>query len=89
MGAKEFDYYMFIDYSENFLGYMILEKARKKEFLPKISKYSNFEKLVRIIDGNNTKVVKENELKNGSIEYKTSLVLDSLLNIERLKHENY
>ena len=48
--------------------------------------YLNFEKLVNIIDGKNIKIVKESELKKGSPEYKMSLVLDTLLNIERLKH---
>lgn len=154
MGAKQFDYYIFIDYSENFLGYFIIEKEKIGEFLPKISKfahyrelkhkpaylhsikkvinknkvlsyplkvkikkttgtleiysdileflknhdnclifisvdnqqYSNFEKLISIIDGTNTKVVRESELKRDTFEYRISLVLDTLLNIERLKH---
>ena len=155
MGAKQFDYYVFIDYSENFLGYLILEKNKIKDFIPKISKfshykelkhkhaylhsikkiieknkilsyplktkirkttdtpeiysdileflkkndnclifisvdnkqYSNFERLVKIIDGTNTKIVRESELKRDTFEYKISLVIDTLLNIERLKHE--
>lgn len=153
MGAKQFDYYLFIDYSENFLGYFIIENRKIKEFLPKISKfahykevknksayihsikkiidkhkilsyslktkirkttetpeiysdileflkehdnclifisvdnkqYSNFERLVKIIDGANTKVVRESELKKDTFEHKISLVLDTLLNIERIK----
>ena len=153
MGAKQFDYYVFIDYSENFLGYLIIENSKIKEFLPKISKfahykevkhksayihsikkildknkvlsyplktkirktadtpeiysdileflkkhdnclvfisvdnkqYSNFERLVKIIDGTNTKVVRESELKKDSFEHKISLILDTLLNMERLK----
>jgi hypothetical protein len=156
MGAKQFDYYMFIDYSENFIGYMVVDKNVISEFLLKITKfahynnikhkpayihsikktiekneilsfllkskirkttatpeiysdileflknhenclifisidnkqYSNFEKLVKIIDGANTKVVRENELKKDSQEYRMSLVLDTMLNIERLKHKN-
>ena len=152
---KGFGYYIFIDYSENFLGYIIIEKEKIKEFLPKISKFahykeikhkpaylhsikkvieknkilsypiktkirkttdtpeiysdileflknhdnflifisvdnkqhSNFERLVKIVDGKNIKVVKESELKKGSKEYRMSLILDTLLNIERLKHE--
>src|SRR3989344_9409837 len=155
MGAKQFDYYVFIDYSENFLGYLIIEKDKIKDFIPKISKfshykelkhkhaylhsikkiieknkilsyllkikirrttdtpeiysdileflkkhnnclvfisvdnkqYSNFERLVKIIDGTNTKIVRESELKKDTFEYKISLVIDTLLNIERLKHE--
>ncbi len=153
MGSKEFDYYIFIDYSENLIGYMTLEKCKVFEFVTKISKfahykelkhkssylhsikkvieknkvltyplktkirktidtpeiysdilgflknhhnclifisvdnkqYSNFERLINIIDGQDVKVVKENELKKDSNEYKMSLVLDTLLNIERLK----
>jgi len=155
MGAKQFDYYIFIDYSENYLGYLIIERERIRDFLPKISKfahykelkhkpaylhsirkvieknkiqsyllknkirkvpdtpeiysdileflkehnnclifisvdnkqYSNFERLVKIIDGTNIKVVKESELKKDTFEYRISLVLDTLLNIERLKHK--
>lgn len=60
---KEFDYYIYID-------------------------YSNFERLVKIIDGTNTKIVKESELKKGTPEYQISLVLDNWLNIERLRYEN-
>jgi len=156
MGARQFDYYIFVDYSENLLGYMIIENSRIPEFILKISKfahykdlkhksaylhsikkvieknntlayvlkhkirtaidtpeiysdllgflkehdnclifisidnkqYSNFEKIVKIIDGANTKVVKESELKKNSQEYRMSLVLDTLLNIERLKDKN-
>jgi len=150
---KEFDYYIFIDYSENLLGYMIVENSKLKDLLPKLSRfrhyreardrkiylknikktitrekindylfklkikkvidspeiyadiavflkkyhncivfisvddkqYSNFERFVEVIDGKDTKVVKESELKKGSFEYKLSLILDSLLNIKRLK----
>ena len=157
MGAKEFDYYIFIDYSENYLGYLIIEKERIKEFLPKISKFAhyrelkhkkaylnsirkivdknnvcshfcklkirkteatpeiysdileflkehnnclifisvdnkqfvNFKKLVNIVDGKNTKVIKEGQLKKHTPEYKISLVLDTLLNLTRLKKEEY
>lgn len=155
MGAKYFDYYIFVDYSENLLGYMIIETNRIAELLSKISKfahykelkhksayihsikkvieknkvlsytlknkirkvtetpemysdileflkkhskqlifisidnkqYSNFERLVEVIDWKNIKIVKESDLKKNTPEYKISLVLDTLLNIERLKHE--
>ncbi len=156
MGQKQFDYYIFIDYSENFLGYMIIEISKINDFLKNITKFShyrelkyksayihsikrviernqvlsyilkkkikkvtetpeiysdilgflkehnnclifisvdnrqyvNFEKLVKIIDGANTKIVKESELKKDSPEYRMSLVLDTLLNIERLNYLN-
>ena len=29
MGAREFDYYIFIDYSENLIGYIIVNKNNK------------------------------------------------------------
>jgi len=155
MGAKQFDYYVFIDYSESFLGYLIIEQSKIREIIPKISKfahykelkhkstyihsikrviennkvlqyllkvkikrttdtpeiysdileflkehdnclvfisvdnkqYSNFERLVNIIDGTHTKVVRENELRKDTFEYRISLVLDTILNIERLRHK--
>lgn len=157
MGSKEFDYYIFIDYSENYLGYLIIEKERIKEFLPKISKFShyrklkhkkaylnsirkivdknnicshfcrlkirkteatpeiysdildflkkhdnclvficvddkqfrNFNKIVHIIDGKNIKVIKESKLKKHTPEYKINLVLDTLLNLTRMKNDKF
>jgi hypothetical protein len=153
---KEFDYYIFIDYSENLIGYLILDNPKMKEISPKISKFShyrrlkhksayihsikkviekselikcflkwkirtlqntpeiytdlteflkssnnccifisiddkqyqNFERFIELIDGEDNKIVKESELKKGSLVYQVSLVLDTLLNIERLKKEN-
>ncbi|MEK6841721.1 MAG: hypothetical protein AABX91_01040 [Nanoarchaeota archaeon] len=153
---KEFDYYIFIDYSENLIGYSIIEKEKIKELLPKISKfthykelkykpayvhsikkimdksaildfftkykikemrqnmeiyldvlaflkqhnnciifisvdnheYSNFKKFVKIIDGEKTVVKQESQLLKGTPEYQASLVLDTLLNLERLRRKN-
>lgn len=152
MGAKQFDYYIFIDYSDALIGYLIIEKSKINDLLPKISRfrhyretgdkglylrnvkktfkrenllsyflkrkiketrqnmgifldigefikshpncmifasidnrqYSNFEHFVKIVDGSNIKVVRESELREGTIEYQISLVLDNWLNIERL-----
>jgi hypothetical protein len=149
---KEFDYYIFVDYSENYLGYLIIDNNNLKSLFAKSNKfshykelryksayihsiksviekcnildffikhkikeirqnidiyleiikflkehenciifisvdnheYSNFEKFVKIIDGNKTIVKKESQLIKGTPEYKASLVLDTLLNIERL-----
>ena len=156
MGVREFDYYIFIDYSEDLIGYSIIEKEKLKCLLPKINKFahfkklknkysyihsikkiiesknimidilklkiremrqnleiysdvlnfiknhnrciifisvdnhefSNFKKLVSITDENKTKVVEESQLKEKSIEYRISLILDTILNIERLKRKN-
>lgn len=155
MGAKQFDYYIFIDYSENYLGYLIIENEKMIKITPHISKfahykdlkykssylkaikrvienndlfsfflkikikkttetpeiysdllefikehtnclifisvdnkqYLNFEKLIKIIDVKSTKVVKESDLKKDSSEYKLSLVLDTILNLTRIKND--
>jgi len=157
MGSKEFDYYVFIDYSVDYLGYIIIEKKDIRDFLPKISKFKhyrelknkkaylnsmkkmverneirkycyklkikkteatpeiysdvleflkehdnclvficvddkqfrNFNKLVNLVDGKNTKVIKESKLKKHSSEYKINLVLDTLLNLARLKNSKF
>ena len=153
---KEFDYYIFIDYSEDLVGYSIIEKAKLMELTPKIvrfrhyrkagnrkqyiknvkntfkhdniksyflklkikkmyknmeihldvleflkkhenciifisvdnAQYPSFRKMVNIIDGENIVVKQESELVKGTSEYQASLVLDNLLNIERLRYEN-
>lgn len=157
MGKKEFDYYIFIDYSVNYLGYLIIEKEKIRGFLPKISKFAhykelkkkkayldsirkivikkdicshfcklkikkteatseiyadildflknhdnylificvddkqfkNFNRIVNIIDGENVKVIKEGKLKKHTSEYKINLVLDTLLNLVRVKNDKY
>lgn len=157
MGAKEFDYYIFIDYSVDYLGYVIVKREDIKEFLSKISKFKhyrelknkkaylnsmkriverneirkyccrlkirkteatpeiysdvleflkghenclvfvcvddkqfkNFNKLVHLVDGKNTKVIKESKLKKHSFEYRINLVLDTLLNLARLKNGKF
>ena len=43
---KEFDYYIYVDYSENLSGYSIIEKSKLKELLPKISKLTHYRKVV-------------------------------------------
>ncbi|MDO8517565.1 MAG: hypothetical protein Q7S33_05565 [Nanoarchaeota archaeon] len=153
---KEFDYYIFIDYSVNLVGYTIIEKKKLFDLVPRISKfahykelknkssyihsikeiikkndilnfflkhkiremrqnmdlylevfdfikkhtnciifisiddheYPNFEKFVKIVDGNKTIVKPESKLIKNTPEYRASLVLDTLLNIERLKRQN-
>jgi len=42
MGSKEFDYYIFIDYSESLIGYLIIEKQKFNELLPKISRFRHY-----------------------------------------------
>lgn len=38
----KFDYYIFIDYSENLIGYSIIEKSNIDILLPKISKFKHY-----------------------------------------------
>ena len=150
---KEFNYYIFVDYSENLVGYCIIQNEKLKELIPKISRfkhyksagnrrlylknvkntikrekiedyflklkinevrknieiyldileflkkntsciifvsvynrqYNTFRKMVAIACGENVIIKRESELKVGTNEYQASLVLDNLLNIERLK----
>ena len=150
---KEFDYYIFSDFSENLIGYSIIERSKLKELLPKILRfrhykdaknrklylkninkaikrnnlqifflklkikgmhknmeiyldvleflkkhenciifisidnrqYSAFKKMVNIVDGKKVIVKQESELIKGTPEYQVSLVLDNILNIERLR----
>ena len=150
---REFDYYIFIDFSENLIGYSIIKKEKLKELLPKILRfkhykstknrrlylkninktisknniksyflklkiknlrrnmeiyldvleflkkhenciifisvdnrqYPTFRKMVNIVDGKNIIVKQKSELVKGTPEYQTSLVLDNILNIERVK----
>lgn len=41
---KKFDYYIFIDYSENLIGYIIIEEDKIKELLPRITKIDHYKK---------------------------------------------
>jgi len=45
MHKDEFDYYVFMDYSENLIGYLIINKEKIKELLPKISKLKHYKGL--------------------------------------------
>ncbi len=152
----KFDYYIFIDYSENLIGYNIIIKDKIEDLLPKISRlkhykdsknkklyiknvsktfkregikshlikfkikdkrknmeiyldvleflknhenciifisvdnneYLNFRKMVNVLDGEKVKIVKESELDKNSVEYQLSLIIDNMLNIERLRKKN-
>jgi len=148
---KSYDYYIFLDYSEDLVGYNIIEQKKIGELLPKISRFEHYKgrrnrkiylkhisntikrekiksyferikieksrknvelfieilefikrnknciiflsvddyqfkklkKLLYLVDGKNTEIRKESQLKKGTPEYQISLVIDNLLNIER------
>ena len=151
--GKDYDYYIFLDYSENLVGYNIIKQKKINELLPKILRFEHYKnrrhrkiylkhinntikrekiksyfekikiekstknidlfieilefikkydnciiflsidnfqfkklkKLISLVDTKNTEIKKESELKKGTPEYQTSLVIDNLLNIERRK----
>lgn len=153
MHKEEFDYYIFVDYSENLIGYIVIDKKNITELIPKISKlkhykvlknkaqylnamknlfeknnllnylskyriselrqnveicseifdfcinlnqskifvsvddrqYKGFMKLASIIDGKRFKIIKEGQLKKGSLEYQMNLIIDTLLNLKRTR----
>jgi hypothetical protein len=146
-----FDYYIFLDYSLELLGYILIERKNIEEIISKIRKvkhykdvklkklylssirkvledrdlrklilkikiahmrhnlvvftevitfvknnpntaifvsiddhqYISFQRLVHLLDGNDVVIRKESELKKDSKEYRLSLIIDNLLNIER------
>lgn len=39
---KEFDYYIFVDYSEGLIGYSIIKDEKLKELSPKISRFRHY-----------------------------------------------
>jgi hypothetical protein len=152
---KDYDYYIFLDYSGNLIGYNIISQKRVVELLPKISRFTHYKgrrnrkiylkhinntikreriksyfekikieesrknvelfievlefikkhknciiflsvddyqfkklrRLLFLVDGENTDIKKESELKKGTPEYQMSLVIDNLLNIERRKQK--
>ncbi|MBR9701966.1 hypothetical protein GOV13_03515 [Candidatus Pacearchaeota archaeon] len=152
---RDYDYYIFLDYSEDLIGYNIIKQKKIIELLPKISRFEHYKgrknrkiylkhinntikreniksyfektkitesrknvelftevlefikkhknciiflsvddyqfkklrKLLFLIDGENTEIKKESELKKGTPEYQVSLVIDNLLNIERRKQK--
>jgi len=45
MKFKQFDYYIFIDFSENLIGYNIINYEKMIELLPKISRFSHYKTL--------------------------------------------
>jgi len=42
---KDYDYYLFLDYSENLIGYNIIEKNKIKGLLPNIIKLKHYKGL--------------------------------------------
>ena len=41
-GERNFDYYIYVDYSENLIGYIIIERNKIEELIPKISRFRHY-----------------------------------------------
>ncbi len=151
--SKQFDHYIFIDYSEDLIGYILVSKNKlidvlkrtsklkhyktlkfKKQYLQSMKKlfesneilkyldrhkitelrqnvelcseifdfckknvgkrifisvddrqYKGFMKILKSVDGEKVTIVKEGKLKTSSETYKLSLIIDTLLNLKRIK----
>lgn len=72
MGARQFDYYIFVDYSEDLIGYIIIEHKRIKEILPKISRFGHYREAEdkKIYLKNVKQTFKREELLNYFIKHK-------------------
>jgi len=93
---KEFDYYIFIDFSENLIGYNIIEHDKLNALLPKISKFAHYRKLKhkhsyiqsikKVIEKNNiTSYFIKSKIKE--IRQNMDIYLDALEFIK--KHNNW
>ncbi len=69
---KEFDYYIFIDYSDKLIGHMIIENKNLKHLLPKILKFKHYR------DAENRKLY----LRNIRKSIKRDKILSYLLNFK-------
>ena len=72
MHKDEFDYYIFMDYSENLIGYIIIPKERIKELLPKIKKFKHYKGLRNKINYLNAikKVFEREQILNILLKHK-------------------
>lgn len=77
LNKKEFDYYIFLDYSESLVGYSIIEKRNLSLILPKIIKFRHYKEERH----KKTYLLKiKREIKNTGLE--------SLLLKQKIKHIN-
>ena len=92
---KEFDYYIFIDFSENLIGYSIIENNKLKELLPKILRFRHYKdaknRKLYLKNANNT--IKRDNLQSSFLKLKIKgmhknmeIYLDVLEFLK--KHEN-
>ena len=68
----EFDYYIFIDYSENLIGYLIIDKSKLKELLPKITRFRHYREAdnKKLYLKNVKKTIKREDIKSSFLRLK-------------------
>jgi len=92
---KEFDYYIFVDFSENLIGYSIITKDKLNELIPKISRFKHYRDVdnKKLYLKNIKKTIKKDEIESSFIKLKIKdmnknmeIYLDILEFLK--KHEN-
>ena len=80
MKEKEIDYYIYIDYSENLIGYAIIKKDKVNALLPKISKLKHYKKLKYKREYLNSmkKLFIRNEIDSYLLKFKIRKMRDNL-----------
>jgi len=75
-----FDYYIFIDYSESLIGYLVIEYPKIKDLLPKISRLRHYrESKKRKLYLKNVKLsFKNNNIKKYFLKFKIKSKIDSI-----------
>lgn len=66
-----------IDFVKNHNGCLIFMSVDNNQFIA-------FTKLIELVSVHNIKIIKESDLKKDSIEHKLSLIIDTMLNLERM-----
>ncbi|GAG34902.1 unnamed protein product, partial [marine sediment metagenome] len=75
-----FDYYIFIDYSESLIGYLVIEYPKIKDLLPKISRLRHYResKKRKLYLKNVKQSFKNNNIKNYFLKFKIKRKSDSI-----------
>jgi hypothetical protein len=74
------DYYIFIDYSESLIGYLVIEYPKIKDLLPKISRLRHYResKKRKLYLKNVKQSFKNNNIKNYFLKFKIKSKIDSI-----------
>lgn len=72
MKHKKFDYYIFIDFSENLIGYNIISNEKIVELLPKISRFRHYKEIrdKKVYLKNVRKTMKRDSIKSYFLKFK-------------------